>query len=163
MWDAVTLWDDGCTEEDTISLLEDSRIIHKADWTPELLSQMARAVWRCLYRRELLKNVRFPVGIKLSEDRLFNLHAMGKADKLAYLKRGMYIRYVRKGSAVHRYHGDKFEKNLLAMKKVEEIIGHYWTQDYMDVYTRMFVYFGALAAVYEICSPAFPGKDVWPP
>lgn len=158
MWDAVTLWDDGCTEEDTISLLEVSRIIHKADWTPELLAMMAGSACRCLYRAQLVKDVRFPVGIKLSEDRLFNLHAMGKASRLAYLKHGMYIRYVRADSAVHRYHGDKFEKNLLAMKKAEDIICHHWTQDYMDVYTRMFVYLGALAAVYEICSPDFPGK-----
>ena len=158
MWDAVTLWDDGNTEADTISLLEDSRIIHKADWTPELLSQMAGAVWRCLYRRELLKDVRFPVGIKLSEDRLFNIHAMGKADKLAYLKCGMYIRYVREGSAVHRYHGDKFEKNLLAAEKAEDLVSRYWSPDYLGVYKRMFIIDGALAAIYEICSHQFPGK-----
>ena len=155
MWDVVTLWEDGRTEADTISLLDKSCVIQNKDWTPELLAMMAGSACRCLYRAQLVKDVRFPVGIKLSEDRLFNLHAMGKASRLAYLKHGMYIRYVRADSAVHRYHGDKFEKNLLAMKKAEDII---WTQDYMDVYTRMFVYLGALAAVYEICSPDFPGK-----
>ena len=159
MWDAVTVFADGKTEPDTIPLLPESRLLERKDWNPALLAQMAGAVWRCLYRRELLEGIRFPVGIKLSEDRLFNLAAMGKARQLQYLKKGMYFRYVRSGSAVNRYHGDKFEKSLLAMKIAEEIINTYWDSSYLGTYTKMFVVSGALLAVYEICSPSFPGKS----
>lgn len=159
MWDAVTVWDNGKTEADTIGLLESDCILTRKDWTPELLSQMAGAVWRCLYKAELVKDVRFPVGIKLSEDRLFNIWAMGKAKSLRYLKQGLYFRYVRAGSAVHRYHGDKFEKNLLAMEFAKESILKYWDTTYLAVYTEMFAIDGALQAIYEISSSSFPGKN----
>lgn len=159
MWDAVTLHPDGTTEPDTIDLLPESRLLTRADWSPELLAVMAGAVWRCLYRRELIEGLRFPLGIKLSEDRLFNLAAMGRAKKLRYLKTALYCRVLRPGSAVHRYHGDKFEKNLLAAKIAEETIENNWTPDYLPIYSRMFVIGGALDAIYEICAPAFPGKS----
>lgn len=159
MWDAVTVWDGGRTEEDTIPLLKTSCTIEKENWTPELLLFMAGAVWRCLYRAELIADVRFPVGIKLSEDRLFNLYVMGKAGALSYLKRGMYFRCVRAGSAVNRYHGDRFEKSLLAVDIASAAIEQYWDKNYIPVYTRIFVIGGALSAVYEICSGSFSGKS----
>ena len=159
MWDAVTVWPDGRTEPDTIPLLEKDCVLQKKDWTPALLRYMAGSAWRCLYRRELLEDVRFPVGIKLSEDRLFNLEAMGKAKKMVYFKQGLYLRLIEEGSACHRYHGDKFEKSLMAMEIADKIIEKYWTMEYRSVYTRAFVIDGALAAIREICSPEFPGKS----
>lgn len=159
MWDAITVWSDGRKEEDTIPVLKGDCVLERSDWNPELLSYMAGAVWRCLYRTDLLKDVRFPLGIKLSEDRLFNLYAMGKARKLHYLKRGMYLRYVRAGSAVHRYHGDKFEKNLQAMEIAKDALKKYWSDNYLSTYTRMLVIGGALAAIYEISSREFLGKS----
>lgn len=159
MWDAVTVWKDGNTERDTIDLLQEDQVLEKKDFTPERLRYVAGAVWRCLYRRELLEDIRFPVGIKLSEDRLFNLEAMGKAQSLAYFKQGLYFRVIREGSACNRYHGDKFEKSLLAMKYAEKIIEKYWTEEYRPVYIRAFVIDGALASIREICSREFPGKS----
>ena len=159
MWDAVTVWPDGKTQADTIDLLKTDSSLQKKDWSPDLLRYMAGAVWRCLYRRELLEDVRFPVGIKLSEDRLFNLEAMGKAQSLAYFKQGLYYRVVREGSACNRYHGDKFEKSLLAMEYADKIIEKYWTEEYRAVYVRAFVIDGALAAIREICSREYPGKS----
>lgn len=158
MWDAVTVWEDGRREEDTISLLESDRVLTRQDWTPALLRLMAGAVWRCLYRAELLQNVRFPVGIKLSEDRLFNLQAMGKARTLRYVKKGMYFRVIRPGSACNRYHGDLFEKNLQANDLAMQIIDQYWSEDYRPVYSRMFIIGGAQAMIRQICSRAYPGK-----
>lgn len=157
MWDTVSIWDNGRTAEDTIPLLSGDRVLSKTDLVPALLVQMAGSACRCLYRAELVKDIRFPVGIKLSEDRLFNLAAMGKAQRLSYLKRGLYFRYMRPGSAVNRYHGDIFEKNLIAMEVAQSIIRKYWDESYLGVYTRMFVISGALLAIYEICSRDFPG------
>lgn len=158
MWDVVTIWDNDRTEPDSIPLLAESCVVEKRDWSPRLLAQMAGSACRCLYRKELLEGECFPVGIKLSEDRLFNLQVMGKAEKLRYLKQGLYFRYVRADSAVHRYHGDRLEKNLLAMQKAEPIIRRYWGPEYLGVYTRMFVINGALEAIYEISGRDFPGK-----
>lgn len=159
MWDTVTVWDNGKTEADTIPLLPESCVLTCSDWTPELLSQMAGSACRCLYTAARIQDILFPVGIKLSEDRLFNLCAMGKAERLRYLKQGLYFRYVRADSAVHRYHGDKFEKSLLAMKFAKEAIMKYWDTSYLAVYTEMFIIDGALQAIYEICSASFPGKS----
>lgn len=159
VWDAVTVWDSGRTEEDTIPLLPETCVLKKENWKPALLRQMAGATWRCLYRAELVKNIRFPVGIKLSEDRLFNLQAMGKADKVQYLKEGLYYRYVRQGSACNRYHGDVFEQNLAANTLAQQIVNDYWTEKYCPTYIRTFVIGGALQAIYEICSRNFSGKS----
>lgn len=158
MFDAVTVYDAG-SAKDTITQLEDSCMIERNGWNPNLLREMAGSACRCVYRRTLIQDLRFPVGIKLSEDRLFNLEAMGKAEKLRYIKKGMYFRTVREGSAVNRYHGDRFQQNLLAMEAGERIIGKYWEENYLPVYTRAFVIGGAFSDIYEICSREFPGKS----
>lgn len=159
MWDTVSIWDDGRTEPDTIPLLGSDCLLEKKDVTPPLLRQIAGSACRCLYPAELLQDVSFPVGIKLSEDRLFNLHAMGKMQKLHYLKRGLYLRYMNPTSAVNRYYGDRFEKNLMAMEVAAPLIKTYWGEAYLEGYTKMFVVGGALSAVYEICSRGFPGNS----
>lgn len=159
MWDAATIFPDGGTEADTIPLLETDCVLEKTDWSPGLLRLMAGAVWRCLYRRELVEDIRFPVGIKLSEDRLFNLEAMGKARKLAYFKQGLYFRVLREGSACHRYHGDQQEKSILAMQYARSIFERYWTEEYLPTYIRAFLIDGAMGAIREICSREFPGKS----
>lgn len=158
MWDAVTVWPDGRREPDTIDLLPESRVLEKKDWAVDLLQVMAGAVWRCLYRRELICDIRFPLGIKLSEDRLFNIEAMGKAKTLAYYKCGMYDRVVEQGSACNRYHGDRFEKALEAMEFARESLSRYWSQEYIPGYEKKFVVGGALDAIREICGKAYPGK-----
>lgn len=158
MWDTLGIWNSGRTEPDTIPQLADNSVVREESWTPTLLRWMAGSACRCLYRAELLQDVRFPVGIKLSEDRLFNLQAMGKAKSLRYLKRGLYFRYMRPGSACNRYHGDLFEKNLQAHALAMRIIDQYWSEDYRPVYTRMFIIGGAQAMIRQICSRAYPGK-----
>lgn len=160
MWDAVTVWPDGRRSPDTIPLLEGDRVIEKKDWTPALLRQMAGAVWRCLYRAELIADVRFPVGIKLSEDRLFNLNAMGKAEKLNYLKRGLYFRYVREGSACNSYHHDLLERNVQVNLLAQQYLKQYWNEDYYPVYTETFLVEGALNAVYQTCAKKSPHKSI---
>ena len=42
----------------------------------DILYQLAGAVWRCMYRSSMIKDnkVGFPVGLKLSEDRIFNIY-----------------------------------------------------------------------------------------
>lgn len=159
MWDAVTVWDDGRTEADTIDLLENSGVLEKKDWSPELLRYMAGSVWRCLYRAELLADVRFPVGIKLSEDRLFNLQAMGKTKTVTYLKKSMYFRTIQENSACSRYHGDRFEKALLCADIAEEILKKYWDEQYIPGYRKKIIIGGAMEAIGEICGVQYPGSN----
>lgn len=141
MWDAVTVWGDGRNEPDTIPLLETDRIITRQDWTPALLAQMAGAIWRCLYRKECIAGIRFPKGIKFSEDRLFNLYAMGHCSSLRYLKTPFYYRLMHAESTVHRYHEDHFEAGKTAHMAIMEAITQAWDgrPDYVQVYNRQLV------------------------
>lgn len=88
MCDAVTVYENGRTRADTISQLTENTLLQKSDLRSSLLPEMAGAVWRCLYRKTMLDafGVRFPLGVKFSEDRVFNLYAFGNANKVAYVK-----------------------------------------------------------------------------
>lgn len=157
LFDAVTVWPDGREEDDTIPLLPDSAALDHGAMTPPVLAQTAGAVWRCLYRRDLVEGVRFVEGLKMSEDRLFNLETMGRANSVRYLKKGLYCRFMRPGSACNRYHGDKLSQNLLAYSRAKAVIRDLWAEEYLPLYARMLVTGGALDAVYEVCSSGFHG------
>ena len=128
MCDATTVYDDGKTEQDTITQIKNSTMISKIDITPELLLELAGAAWRCVYRTELIKSnsIEFPDGIKLAEDRIFNILAIGNMKKLAYIKRSYYNRYIRKGSAVNKYYPDMLEVVLQARSGVMNALDAAW-------------------------------------
>lgn len=148
MWDAVTVWPDGRTEPDTIPLLAEDTLLTRQDWTPELLCQMAGSVCRCLYRAALIRDIRFPAGIKFSEDRLFNLQAMGRAGALRYLKKAWYRRRIHGESVVHRYHEDHFETCKAAHTAVMEVVIRDWGEEYILAYNRQFIG-GAQGAIHN--------------
>ena len=156
MWDAVTVWENGKEESDTIQRLPKSCVIQRENWYPELLMEMAGAVWRCLYRREIVEDVRFPVGIKFSEDRIFNIIAMGKASGLHYIKQGLYYRVMQSESAVHRYHEDYFEACLLAHTGTQTALAENWQdQRYANAYCAQFIG-GAFSAINNYCYRTSP-------
>lgn len=147
MWDAVTTWDNGTSEADTIGQLPEDCVLKKEDWKPELLFEMAGAVWRCLYRREVIEGIRFPVGVKFSEDRVFNLYAMAKARQLCYLKRGLYYRVMQQESAVHRYHADYFDACKRAQKATEQALKRMWPEEAYHIAYQSQLIGGAMAAM----------------
>ena len=150
MWDAVTVWGDGRREPDTIELLERSCTITRQDWYPALLGQMAGSACRCLYSRACLDGLRFACGLKLSEDRLFNLTAMGRADGVRYLKTPLYYRLMHAQSAVHRYHGDHFEASKSAYTAMLPVLEQYWggKPEYIQVYDQQLIG-GAQGAIHN--------------
>ena len=156
MFDAVTTWDSGKTEPDTIEILPGECTLKKQDITPERLMLMAGAVWRCLYRAELLKEIRFPVGIKFSEDRIFNLYAMGKMDTLRYIRKGMYFRVMQDESAVHRYHEDYFEACLAAHEKTQKALAEAWPDEAYRVAYGTHLIHGAIGAINNYCYKTSP-------
>ena len=141
MWDAVTVWSDGRTEPDTIPLLEDNSVLARNDWTPELLSLMAGAIWRCLYRKSSISGIMFPVGVKFSEDRLFNLYAMGQCGSLRYVKKPFYYRLMHGESAVHRYHEDYFAAYKRAHQAIMQALSQAWNgeESYVQTYNQQFL------------------------
>ena len=150
MCDAVTVFGDGREEPDTITGLNSSAGIGREVWTPELLLEMAGSACRCIYRRELLEahGVRFSVGLRFSEDRIFNLYAMGYANRVEYRKEPYYYRLLRADSAVHKFYLDYFEIIKDAAVGTEKALAQAWGDDadFQRAYLTQLVG-GALAAL----------------
>lgn len=164
MCDATTVYEDGAAEPDTITQLTGNVVLQKSDFTPALLLEMAGAVWRCIYRNHICSGkvpnssaVRFPQGVKFSEDRIFNLYALGYANKVSYLKESYYNRFMNKKSAVHRFHRDYFEACKVSVGEVEKAIRTAWDDDeaYQRAYLSQFINgaFGAINNYYYKTSP----------
>lgn len=164
MCDARTVYEDGKIQADTITQLSGNQILKKSDFTPALLLEMAGSAWRCIYKNnryndKLQKHnaLLFPLGVKFSEDRIFNLYAFGKANKVAYMKEAFYNRYMNKKSAVHRFHEDYFEAYKKAADSIEQAIHYAWQNDdeLQRVYLGQFIggAIGAICNYYYKTSP----------
>lgn len=157
MCDARTVYDDGKTQADTITQLPGNRILKKSDFTPSLLLEMAGSACRCIYKNNRYNDKRqkhnallFPLSVKFSEDRIFNLYAFGQANKVAYIKEVFYNRYMNNKSAVHRFHEDYFEAYKKAADSIKQAIHYAWQNN--DELQR--AYLGQLisGAIGSICN-----------
>lgn len=154
MCDAETVYSNGKTEADTITQLSQNRIFKKSDFTPFLLLEMAGSAWRCIYKnhrysdKQCKPRLAFPLGVKFSEDRIFNLYAFGFAEKISYLKQPYYYRLINTKSAIHRFHSDYFEAYKIAAEKIDEAIKIAWNNnsEYKLAYSNQLIQ-GALGAV----------------
>lgn len=150
MCDAQTVYADGRTEADTITQLPQSRVIEKSCWTPELLMEMAGSAWRCIYRSALIQrhDLKFSMALKFSEDRVFNIYAMGYAEKLCYVKTAYYFRLIHSESAVHRFHADYYEAVQKAAAATQTALDAAWNGEpaYKTAYQKQLVG-GALSAI----------------
>lgn len=149
--DAVTVYSNGTTEEDTLPNLLPDKIIKTEEIYPEQLLYTAGSACRCIYKKTLFedKNIRFPVGIKLSEDRIFNILAIGQADSIYYKKIALYLRHVIISSAVNKYHSDYFSTVIRASEKTEEALAYGgFDAKFVEMYGRQTVN-GAMSAVYN--------------
>lgn len=156
MCDATTVYDDGRTQADTIAQLSGNRILEKSDFSPSLLLEMAGSAWRCIYKNDRYSDklrkysFAFPLGVKFSEDRIFNLYAFGQSNKICYLKESYYNRFMNVKSAVHRFHQDYFEAYKKAADGIEQAIRCAWDNN-PDLQRR---YLGQLigGAIGAICN-----------
>ena len=149
--DTVTVYSNGTTEEDTLPNLPPDKIIKTEEIYPEQLLYTAGSACRCIYKKTLFedKNIRFPVGIKLSEDRIFNILAIGQADSIYYKKTAFYLRHVIISSAVNKHHSDYFSTVIRASEKTEEALDYCgFDAKFVEMYGRQTVN-GAMSAVYN--------------
>ena len=164
MCDAVTVYSGGGRENDTITNIEKSCLLTHNDISPQILREIAGAAWRCIYSSELIhsNNIRFPVGIKLSEDRIFNILCMGYAKSISYIKKPYYNRYINLKSAVHRFHSDYFDSCKLAGEATRTAIELAWNNDseYQKAYLNQFIT-SALCAIcnYYYKTSTFSSKE----
>lgn len=149
--DSTTVYSDGTTEEDTLPNIADGEKLTKEALTPEKMMYIAGGACRCLYRRRVIEEngIRFPLGIKLSEDRAFNILAMGAASAVCYTKHPLYFRYVLKGSAVNKYRGDYLQTVLDSYDALNKaLIRADFSNDHLNAYKSNIAY-GALSAIYN--------------
>ena len=138
MCDATTIWDDGKTKADTFMCLPDSCILSKNDITSKRLLELAGSCCRALYKVRQIKgsDVRFPVGLKFSEDRIFNMIALGVAKQFRYIKKSFYNRYVREGSCVNTFHSDFVSVTLVVNEVMNDVLRKYWEENYILVFEQ---------------------------
>ena len=140
--DAKTVYSSDNHEKDTFSSLKESTNIHKDKLSALNLQEMAGAVWRCIYKRELLlnNNITFPIDLPLSEDRVFNLHALGSCEKISYLKSAYYNRFVRINSAVSKYYPNLFEITNRYRNEVLTVLDKLWDHhSFKSIYNDQFI------------------------
>ena len=131
MCDFMTVYEDGRQEPDSIRQLPESRILRHEDFTPRLLLEFAQSACRCIYRRELIEEytIRFPEGLKFSEDRVFNFYAMGYAEKICYVKEPWYMRFVNLESCVNTFHPDYAQHGKRAAEETAKALAAAWEDD----------------------------------
>lgn len=154
--DAFAIVDSEHKEIETIDSLSGSCTLEKKHISPKVLLEIAGAVWRCLYDASIIRenNLMFPNGLKLAEDRIFNIYAMGLAERICYLKEPLYNRMLLDGSAVHRFHKDYFSTVKLGRKATRKALSEAWHDDpdFQTEYLSQFIY-GALMAIENIKHP----------
>lgn len=140
--DSTTIYSNGRTEPDEIAALK-SGISSKEELTPNVLIDTAGGPCRCMYRKIVIieNEITFPVGLKFSEDRIFNLKAMGCSRAIFYLKRPLYCRYMRNGSAVSSFYSDMPDIIERARTLTREALQEHWQpfEEYASVYERQTV------------------------
>ena len=96
---------------ETIPPLAESCLLVKDAVSPAVLLELAGSACRCIYRRSMLldADILFPEDLKFSEDRIFNVRAMGAASRMYYTKSVYYFRLLHNQSAVHKFYPDYFE------------------------------------------------------
>ena len=131
--DATTITPGKPDSLDTISLLNESCILEKSEITPGMLTLLAGSACRCAYRRtDMLSNLaKFPIGIKFSEDRIFNIITMGMASRIVYVKEAYYNRLIRMGSACFRFYPDMTEQIAKMRAVMIDCVKKYWGENFV--------------------------------
>ena len=159
MCDAWTVFEDGRQEPDTIVQLNTDCILDHKALKADLLPDFAGSACRCIYRTGLIRSrgICFPKGQNFSEDRVFNIYAMGYANRVCYLKKPLYMRFVNMESCVHRFHPDYFAHALLAAESTEKAVAEAWEdrEDYQKAYLKHLIY-ASLAAIDNVKHPDSP-------
>ena len=63
------------------------------------------------FRKEIIKNIFFPVGMKKGQDLVFCLHVFETAEKILYIQKPLYYYRLNEKSACHSYSSETEEKN----------------------------------------------------
>ena len=144
----------GKTHVDSIHFYEESTKIAKTDITPEHLRYMAGTIWRLLYKKSLLEhyNIRFDTQLPLSEDRIFNMAALGCSEAIYYLRKPLYHYWINEASATSKYRKNMLDIVLITQEQTICALNQYWDASFVPIYERLNIVDGALLCVYNVFS-----------
>ena len=91
----------------------------------EVFSRMNNAVWNKLYRRDLIGNLRFPVGVIHGEDLIFNLEYLIRCDSAVLIDAPLYHYYMRQGSVTNSFFNENRFDEVVTKDMAMEIIRKY--------------------------------------
>ncbi|MBD5282991.1 MAG: glycosyltransferase family 2 protein [Bacteroides sp.] len=136
VFDLLTIYSDSNKSEiDSIQCLKNSFMILSKQIRPTDLRELAGSACRCFYRKSILSDKTvFPIGIKFSEDRIFNLLTIRNAKTIYYLKEPLYRRLIRKGSACFRYYPDIVEQIEKVRSVMLDVVEKSWGKEYVQIY-----------------------------
>ena len=110
---------------------------------PKYFMSICGSACKAIYKRDLLikNNIKFPVGIKLSEDKIFNFYAVSKSKRIMYIDKYYYHYYENNNSAVRSYRKNMLN-DVLEAKHIQDI----WISNlgeskynYIDIYDNQFI------------------------
>lgn len=149
MCDDLIVDEKGATKLETMHRLPGDCTLRKETMDPDLMLEFAGAVWKCIYRADLIreKGISFPEGLRFSEDRIFNIYAMGYAGCVRYIKKPLYMYYVNSEGCVRSFHRDFFHHAQCAAAGVSRAVSLAWEnrEEYQRAYLHQFIYNSSLA------------------
>ena len=134
--DAQTIYSDDRVENDTWDCFTESKILEVETIKPKDLCLMAGSACRGLYKSSVIKNNRFPEGLKFSEDRFFNLKCISVSKTISYLKVPYYYRFMRADSCVNSYHPDAVSTIRKASELINTFVVEHFGDSYLEAYER---------------------------
>lgn len=120
--------------------LKKNTTLSKVDLIPDELFEIAGAVWRVIYSKEIIiKNKLFFCSeLKLSEDRLFNLEYISMIKTIIYVPDAYYYRLIHSESSTKRFRKNMINETILANKMIKNSINKNWTNEYLVPYNKIF-------------------------
>ncbi|MBE5916738.1 MAG: glycosyltransferase [Pseudobutyrivibrio ruminis] len=75
--------------------------------------RISYAIWKCLYKREVIKDIKFYKGVHYNEDAVFLIESLWNAKKMAFIDAPMYY---------YRVHGSSISNIDISEKRIKDIL-----------------------------------------
>lgn len=111
---------------------------------PDFFKVVCGSACKGIYSKKLIdeNNIRFPLGIKLSEDKIFNFYFLSRVKRFYYTDKYFYHYFNNCISSVRKYRNKMLEEIFLAKQKEDEWIDNLNKnrEIYRNIYNNMFIY-----------------------
>lgn len=78
--------------------------------------RISYAIWKCLYKREVIKGIKFYKGVHYNEDAVFLIESLWNARKMAFIEAPMYY---------YRVHESSISNVVISEKRINDILFKY--------------------------------------